>query len=136
MPKILTMALVPTYKRTLQSVGKTSFVCLFMRNPKDWSTYLHATRFKDKKTNKWHHYTLKTMSYKICAMRKLCRVYSPRHILLDIYQNPSRVSIKVRKLAGKQYTALVPGTTLPPMIIKKTKKIKKLKKVGSKIRKK
>lgn len=136
MPKTLTTASVPTYKRTLQSVGKAPFVSLSFKSSEDWSPYLHTTRFKDKKTGKRRRYTPKTISHKMCAMRRLYSDYNIRHILLDIYQNPSRVSIRVRKKAGKRYETLVPGTTLPPMIIKKTKKIKKLKKVGSKIRKK
>lgn len=127
------MALVPTYKRTLQSVGKATFVYLSRIPPETWPTYLHTRRFLNKKTGKRRRYTKTTISQKICGMQKLYGYYNPRHILLDIYQNPSRLSIRVRNLAGKQYKILVPVAALPPMIIKKTKKLKK---VGSKIRKK
>lgn len=133
MSTVLTTTTVPAYKRTLQSVGKATFVYLSRITPETWPTYLHTRRFLNKKTGKRHRYTKTTISQKICGMQKLYGYYNPRHILLDIYQNPSRLSIRVRNLAGKQYKILVPGAALPPMIIKKTKKLKK---VGSKIRKK
>lgn len=136
MPKILTMALVPTYKRTLQSVGKTTFVHLSCKPSTEWSSCLHAMQFINKKTGKLQHYTPNTISHKLCNARKLYGCYNPKHILLDIYHNPSRVSIRVRYLAGKQYKTLVPGAKLPPMIIKKTKKCKKTKKIWSPIIKK
>ena len=133
MANISIPALGPAYKRTMQSVGKAPFVKMVLMPSQERLPYLRSAQFVKTKTGEKSHYSPKTICHKLCAMRKLCRDYDSQHILFDIYQNSPRVDSRVKNKARKLYNKLVPGANLPPVI---TKKIKKSKKVGSKIRKK
>ena len=101
--------------RLLKTLGKKTLVQLAGKKSSNWESSLNKTTFVRKGIRRT--YTAKSIGYKQYAMTKLRNYGVVRDLLFDIYYQPSRVSIKIRKLAGQYYKRMCPGRKLPPMVI-------------------
>ena len=118
-PKFPPLVTDPEVLRWLRTVGKKTFVILAGKNPSNWESSLWLTTFLRKGV--LHTYTNKSIVLKFRYMKSLYGSGLIRHLLFDIYYQPSRLDIKIRKLAGRYYKRwckkLGIPSKLPPMVI-------------------